>query len=88
MKVLQTLVNHFTAYGAGSAEGRAIGTLAAEVQREANVLSYIDAFWLCFYFAIAGLLCVAFITRAKPGPFTPTPFGFRAAFRRLWPQPS
>jgi DHA2 family multidrug resistance protein len=86
-QVLQALVNHFTAHGTGSAEGRAISTLAAEVQREANVLAYIDGFWLCFYLAIAGLVLTALLTRAPKGPLSPTPFNFAAAFRRLRPQP-
>ncbi len=87
VKVLQALVNHFMSYGAGAAQGRAIGTLAAEVQREANVLAYIDAFWLCFYLAIAGLVLTALLKRAPKGPLSPTPLDFGAAFRRLWPQP-
>ena len=52
------------------------GTLSARVQREANVLAYIDGFWLCFWLAMAALLLVALITRAPPGPFTPESFGF------------
>ena len=55
---------------------RALGTLATEVQREANVLAYIDGFWLCFWFAIAALIVVSFIARAPAGPFTPEPFKF------------
>jgi DHA2 family multidrug resistance protein len=84
IRVIQQLIGHFTGYGAGSAQGRAIGTLAAEVQREANVLAYIDGFWLCFYLAIAGLVLVALVTRAPPGPFAPAPFGVaKAVLRRL-----
>jgi MFS transporter, DHA2 family, multidrug resistance protein len=60
----------------GSAAERATSALAEEVQREANVLAYIDAFWLCFWFAVAGLVVTACITRAPPGPFTPEPFKF------------
>ena len=41
------------------------------VQREANVLAYIDGFWLTFGFAIIGLLVTALITKSPPGPFTP-----------------
>jgi MFS transporter, DHA2 family, multidrug resistance protein len=82
MRVIQQLVGHFISHGAGSAQGRAIGTLAAEVQREANVLAYIDAFWLCFWLAIVALGGVALITRAPPGPFTPAPFGFAKAVMR------
>jgi DHA2 family multidrug resistance protein len=87
MRVLRILTNHFTSYGAGSAQGRAISTLAAEVQREANVLAYIDGFWLCFYFAIAGLALTALLTAAPRGPLSPTPFGLTAALRRMWPVP-
>jgi DHA2 family multidrug resistance protein len=70
------LSNYFAGHGSGSAAARALGTLAAEVQREANVLAYIDGFWLCFWLAITGLVVVAFVTRAPTGPFTPEPFKF------------
>jgi DHA2 family multidrug resistance protein len=76
VRALKQLADHFAAHGAGSAQARAVGTLASFVAREANVLAYIDGFWLCFWLAIAGLGCVALITRAPPGPFTPAPFGF------------
>jgi MFS transporter, DHA2 family, multidrug resistance protein len=79
ISVIQRLIGHFTGYGAGSAQGRAIGTLAAEVQREANVLAYIDGFWLCFWLAIAGFALTALITRAPRGPLSPTPFGLAKA---------
>ena len=32
--------------------------LSALVQREANVLAYIDGFWLCFWLAMAALFVV------------------------------
>ena len=76
VRMLNQLADQFAAHGAGSAAARAIGTLAALVQREANVLASIDGFWLCFWLAIAALGFVALITRAPPGPFTPAPFGF------------
>ena len=75
-RALQEFSNYFASHGAGSAMSRALGTLATEVEREANVLAYIDGFWLCFWFAIAALGVVAFITRAPAGPFTPEPFKF------------
>jgi MFS transporter, DHA2 family, multidrug resistance protein len=75
-RVLQQLAERFAAHDVGSAQARAVGTLAAQVQREANVLAYLDGFWLCFWLAMAALFCVALITRAPPGPFTPAPFGF------------
>jgi DHA2 family multidrug resistance protein len=73
---LKQLAEHFAPHGAGSAQARAVGTLAGVVQREANVLAYIDGFWLCFWLAMAALGVIALIIRAPPGPFTPAPFGF------------
>ena len=68
--------------GAAAAPARALGSLAALVQREANVLAYIDGFWLTFWLAIAGLGFVMLMTRAPPGPFTPAPFGVAQALAR------
>lgn len=82
VRVLQRLAGYFTSHGAGQAKARAVGTLAAQVQREANVLAYIDGFWLCFWLAIAALVLVALITRAPPGPFSPTPVSLRPAWLR------
>jgi DHA2 family multidrug resistance protein len=75
-RVLRQLAERFAAHGAGSAQARAVGTLAAQVQREANAMAYLDGFWLCFWLAMAALFCVALVARAPPGPFTPAPFGF------------
>jgi MFS transporter, DHA2 family, multidrug resistance protein len=74
-RLLKQLGDYFASHGAGAAPARALGTLSARVQREANVLAYIDGFWLCFWLAMAALFFVALITRAPPGPFTPAPFG-------------
>ncbi|KYH02467.1 MFS transporter [Bradyrhizobium sp. DOA1] len=76
MQRLKQLADHFAAHGTGSAQARAVGTLAGVVQREANVLAYIDGFWLCFWLAMAALGVLALVTRAPTGPFTPAPFGF------------
>jgi DHA2 family multidrug resistance protein len=54
-----------------------LGTLSALVQRESNVLAYIDGFWLTFWLAIIALGFLALITRAPPGPFTPAPLAPR-----------
>jgi MFS transporter, DHA2 family, multidrug resistance protein len=81
-RLLQRLAEGFAGRGASAAAARALGTLSAEVQREANVLAYIDGFWLCFWLAMAGLACVSLITRAPPGPFTPAPFGAVKALMR------
>ncbi|QPF84892.1 MFS transporter [Bradyrhizobium genosp. L] len=76
-QLLQRLADEFSGRGMGAAMGRAVGTLAARVQREANVLAYIDGFWLCFWVAIVALVLVALIGRAPPGPLSPTPFSLR-----------
>jgi DHA2 family multidrug resistance protein len=80
--MLQQLAQGFASHGASIAPARALGTLAALVQREANVLAYIDGFWLCFWLAIVALLLVSLMTRAPKGPFTPEPFGVAKAFLR------
>jgi DHA2 family multidrug resistance protein len=81
-QILTKLGNLFASHGASLAPGRALGTLAAIVQREANVLAYIDGFRLCFLLAVAGLLVIALMTPAPPGPFTPEPFGVFKSFLR------
>jgi DHA2 family multidrug resistance protein len=83
VRILKQLSDSFASHGAAIAPARALGSLAALVQREANVLAYIDGFWLTFWLAMAGLGCVALMTRAPPGPFTPAPFGaVRTLMRR------
>ncbi|WP_024514931.1 MFS transporter [Bradyrhizobium sp. Tv2a-2] len=87
--MLKQFSNYFAGFDAGSAPARAVDLLASLVQREANVLAYIDGFWLCFWFAIAGLVVTACITRAPPGPFTPEPFKFaKIVLRRCGFSPS
>lgn len=69
--LLAKLSNYFASDDAGTAPARSIATLASLVQREANVLAYIDGFWLTVWFAITGLAFTACIGRSPPGPFTP-----------------
>ncbi|MTV17524.1 MULTISPECIES: MFS transporter [Bradyrhizobium] len=76
VNLLERLAGEFSGHGIGTATGRAVGTLAALVQREANTLAYIDGFWLCFWLAILALVLVALITRAPQGPLSPAPLGF------------
>ena len=84
VKILGRMSASFASHGAAAAMARATGSLAALVQREANVLAYIDGFWLTFWLAIAALGFVALMTRAPPGPFTPVPLGTtQALIRRL-----
>lgn len=68
---LARLTSGFMPHGFGEASGRAMATLIGIVQREANVLAYIDGFWLTAWCAIAALIVLAAMTAAPPGPFTP-----------------
>ena len=81
-KIIRQLSGSFTSHGAATATSRAIDSLSALVQREANVLAYIDGFWLTFWLAIAALGLVALMTKAPPGPFSPAPFGAAYALMR------
>jgi len=81
-RILKQLSDSFASHGASAASARALGSLSALVQREANVLAYIDGFWLTFWLAIIALVLVALITRAPAGPFTPAPFGVARMLRR------
>jgi DHA2 family multidrug resistance protein len=81
-RVLKQLAEGFMGHGAATASARALATLSSEIAREANVLAYIDGFWLCFWLAIVALILVSLITRAPPGPFTPEPFGAAKAVMR------
>ena len=74
-RILKQLADSFASHGAAIAPARALGSLSALVQRESNVLAYIDGFWLTFWLAMIALGFVTLITRAPPGPFTPVPLG-------------
>jgi MFS transporter, DHA2 family, multidrug resistance protein len=88
-RILKHLSEGFAGHGAGAAPARALGTLSSLVAREANVLAYIDGFWLTFWIAMVALGFTALMTRAAPGPFTPVPLGItQALIRRLgWSRP-
>jgi DHA2 family multidrug resistance protein len=79
---LKRLSDSFAGHGGALAPARAMGSLSALVQRESNVLAYIDGFWLTFWIAIAALGFVVLMTKAPPGPFTPVPFGAAQALMR------
>jgi DHA2 family multidrug resistance protein len=84
VRFLRQLSNNFASHGVATAPARALGSLSALVQRESNVLAYIDGFWLTFWMAIIALCVVMLMTRAPPGPFTPAPFGaVQALMQRL-----
>src|SRR4030088_3359406 len=82
VRIIKQFADGFADHGAATASARAVGTLAARVQRESNVLAYIDGFWLTFWLAIIALGLVALMTRAPPGPFTPVPSGVVHALMR------
>jgi DHA2 family multidrug resistance protein len=77
-QALSRLTGRFLGHDAASAAARGVSMLANLVQREANVLAYIDSFWLTFYVAVFALLVVALMTKAPAGPFSPQP----------WPRPA
>src|SRR4030088_1142313 len=81
-QILQQLSGRFTSHGAASAPARALGSLSALVQRESNVLAYIDGFLLTFWIAIIALGFVVLMTKPPAGPFTPAPFGAAQALMR------
>ena len=81
-RILQQLSESFASHGAASAPARALGSLSALVQRESNVLAYIDGFWLTFSFAVAAIGFVGLMTRAPIGPFTPVLLGSPPALAR------
>jgi DHA2 family multidrug resistance protein len=74
-RFLKQLSGSFASHGAATAPARALGSLSALVQRESNVLAYIDGFWLTFWVAMIALGFVVLMTKAPSGPLTPTPFG-------------
>jgi MFS transporter, DHA2 family, multidrug resistance protein len=70
---LSQLFNGVAQRNPGLAHQRALLLLSDRITREANVLAFSDAFWLCFWLAVAALSLVGLLTRSPPGPFTPVP---------------
>jgi DHA2 family multidrug resistance protein len=70
-QALSLITAPFLSHGSDIATARGLNTLAALVRREANVLAYIDGFWLTFSAALLGLVMVALMTSPPGGPFTP-----------------
>jgi MFS transporter, DHA2 family, multidrug resistance protein len=69
---LARLARRFLDHGAAeTAQARAAASLAGLVRREANVLSLIDGFTVAFWAALIGLLIIALMRAAPPGPLTP-----------------
>jgi DHA2 family multidrug resistance protein len=51
-------------------QSRATTLLTQQVSKQANVLAYIDGFWLTFIAAVVGLLVLALVARAPKGPLS------------------
>lgn len=71
VETLNILTQKFQSFDSSLSYQRALSTLGSSVQKQANVLSYVDGFWLTFWAAIVGLIGVAFMIAPPPGPFTP-----------------
>jgi len=72
-RALEGFAAPFAASGGSShvASDRGVAGLAAVVGRESNVLAYIDAFWITFWGALAGIVLVAALGAAPRGPLSP-----------------
>ncbi|WP_456620524.1 MULTISPECIES: MFS transporter [unclassified Bradyrhizobium] len=70
-QALSQITAPFISHGSDIATARGLSTMAALVRREANVLAYIDGFWLTFWAALLGLVMVVLMTSPPEGPFTP-----------------
>ena len=86
-RILKQMAEGFAGRGEATAPGRALGSLSALVAREANVLAYIDGFWLTFWIAILALGILALIARAPQGPLTPVPLGVALRRQLGWSRP-
>ncbi len=86
-RILKQMAEGFAGRGEATAPGRALGSLSALVAREANVLAYIDGFWLTFWIAILALGVLALIARAPQGPLTPVPLGVALRRQLGWSRP-
>jgi DHA2 family multidrug resistance protein len=69
--LLGKLTTYFSVKGEGVDHQRAVAVLAQTVQDQANTLSYIDGFWLTVWFSVIAFFCIAGISAAPPGRFTP-----------------
>ena len=61
--------------GAPEATARGLAALATTVRREANVLAFIDGFWIVAYVLAGGVLLITLLRRPPPNPFTPPRLG-------------
>ncbi len=71
--LLAKLSGYFSGFGSGTALGRSVGTLASIVQREANVLAYIDGFWIRSISRSPGCCSRLSSPRHRPAPSHPDP---------------
>ncbi|MDE1157333.1 MAG: MFS transporter [Neorhizobium sp.] len=67
---LSALSHKVAGAGEALAQSRATSLLSQQVQNQATVLAYIDAFWLTLLCAVGGLIILAFVSKAPKGPLT------------------
>lgn len=70
VSALAAVAGRITGAGQSIAQNRALAVIGQQVQKQANVLSYIDAFWMTFFCALAALVMLIFVTKAPKGPLT------------------
>lgn len=70
-RILAAFTERFQSADPALASQRALASLASRVQAQANVLAYIDGFWLTFSAAVIGIVAVGIMKPSPPGPFTP-----------------
>lgn len=68
---LASLTHKFAGSGEGMASSRAAAVLSQQISKQANVLAYIDAFWLTFFCALGALVVLVFVGKAPKTPLTP-----------------
>lgn len=68
ISTVEARLESYESYGAG------IASLYSLVVREAHVMSYIDAFQLCFFAVIVTMILAALMKSSPPNPLTPGSF--------------
>ncbi|TCQ99442.1 DHA2 family multidrug resistance protein [Neorhizobium sp. JUb45] len=67
---ISTVRHSLAAAGMTNSQPRATSIISQLVQRQASVLSLIDAFWLTFFCSLGALVVMAFVQRAPRGPLS------------------
>ncbi len=64
------MAHRLASAGSTVSQSRATSIISQHIQTQANVLSYIDAFWLTFFCAVGALAVLVFVQRAPRGPLS------------------